>query len=94
MACGLPVIASSRAGAHEIITDGDDGIILCEPQNAEELAFALRSLITNPVLCAELGARAARTAQNHTWDHNAERTWEWLSKVARNKKARAPANKS
>jgi UDP-glucose:(heptosyl)LPS alpha-1,3-glucosyltransferase len=87
MACGLPVIASSRAGAHEIITDGDDGIILREPQNAEELAAALRSLITNPALCAELGEHATRTAQNHTWDHNAERTWEWLSKVARNKKA-------
>ena len=94
MACGLPVIASSRAGAREIITDGDDGIILREPQNAEELAAALRSLISNPFLCAELGKHATRTAQNHTWDHNAERTWEWLSRVARNKKARAPANKS
>jgi glycosyltransferase involved in cell wall biosynthesis len=88
MACGLPVVASSRAGAHEIITDGDDGIILRDPQNAEELAAALYSLITNPVLCAELGARAARTAQNHTWDRNAEHTWKWLNEVALNKKAR------
>jgi glycosyltransferase involved in cell wall biosynthesis len=88
MACGLPVIASSRAGAHEIITDRRDGIILRDPQNAEELAAALRSLITNPGLCAQLGAQATRTAQNHTWDRNAQATWEWLNEVARNKKAR------
>jgi glycosyltransferase involved in cell wall biosynthesis len=88
MACGLPVVASSRAGAHEIITDADDGIILRDPQNAEELAAALRSLITNPGLCRQLGEHATRTAQNHTWDRNAQRTWEWLNEVARNKKAR------
>jgi glycosyltransferase involved in cell wall biosynthesis len=88
MACGLPVIASSRAGAHEIITDGIDGIILRDPQNAEELAAALRSLMTNATLCTQLGERATRTAQNHTWDRNAEATWEWLNEVARLKKAR------
>jgi len=92
MACGLPVVASSRAGAHEIITDGADGIILRDPQNAEELAAALRSLITNPSLCRQLGEQATRTAQNHTWDRNAEATWGWLNEVARHKKARHAAN--
>jgi glycosyltransferase involved in cell wall biosynthesis len=87
MACGLPVIASSRAGAHEIITGGSDGIILGDPQNAEELAIALRSLITNPTLCAQLGGHATLTAQNHTWNRNAQATWEWLKEVASNKKA-------
>jgi glycosyltransferase involved in cell wall biosynthesis len=86
MACGLPVAASSRAGAHEIITDGRDGIILRDPQNTEELAAALRSLITNPTLCRQLGEYGTRTAQNHTWDRNAQATWEWLNEVARNKK--------
>jgi len=56
--------------------------------DAEELAAALRSLITNPSLCAQLGAHATRTAQNHSWDRNAQATWEWLNEVARNKKAR------
>jgi glycosyltransferase involved in cell wall biosynthesis len=87
MACGLPVIASSRAGAHEIITAGSDGIILRDPQNAEELATALRSLITNPALCRQLGEHATCTAQNHTWDRNAQDTWEWLNEVARKKKS-------
>jgi glycosyltransferase involved in cell wall biosynthesis len=88
MATGLPVVASSRAGAHEIITEGADGIILRDPQNTEELAAALRSLITNPVLCRQLGERATRTAQNHTWDRNAQATWAWLNEVAHRKKNR------
>jgi spore coat protein SA len=88
MACGLPVIASSRAGAHEIITDGADGIILRDPQNPDELATALRSLITNPTLCRQLGEHATRTAQNHTWDRNAQATWAWLNEVAHQKKKR------
>jgi len=88
MACGLPVVASSRAGSYEIIADGVNGIILRDPQNAEELAAALRSLITNPSLCVQLGAHATSTAQNHTWDRNAQATWEWLNEVARSKKAR------
>ncbi|MDQ1410507.1 MAG: hypothetical protein QOJ41_2242 [Acidobacteriaceae bacterium] len=86
MATGLPVIASSRAGAHEIITDGSDGIILRDPQNAGELAAGLRSLITDPALCRQLGEHATHTAQNHTWDRNAESTWGWLNEVAREKK--------
>ena len=92
MAGGLPVIASARAGAHEIITDGADGIILRDPQNPDELAAALRSLITNPTLCTQLGERATRTAQNHTWDRNAQVTWEWLNEVADQKKKRRRAN--
>jgi UDP-glucose:(heptosyl)LPS alpha-1,3-glucosyltransferase len=88
MACGLPVVTSSRAGAHEIITDGADGIILRDPQNTDELAATLRSLITNPSLCRQLGEQATRTAQNHTWDRNAAATWAWLNEVARQKKAR------
>jgi spore coat protein SA len=93
MATGLPVVASSRAGAHEIITDGADGIILRDPQNTEELAAALRSLITNPSLCRQLGEQATRTAQNHTWDRNAEATWAWLNEVARHKKACQPSTR-
>ena len=92
MSCGLPVVCSSRAGVHEIITDGSDGLILRDPQNAEELAAALRSLMTNTGLCRQLGQHATRTTQNHTWDRNAESTWEWLNETARGKKNRQVAN--
>ena len=85
MACGLPVLASSRAGVSEIIDDGINGIILRDPRNTQELLSALRHVITDPLRCRQLGDKAARTAQNHTWARNAQSTWEWLNEVARNK---------
>lgn len=92
MACGLPVVASSRAGVSEIIDDGISGIILRDPRDTPELVSALRRLVTDPFLCRRLGEHAAQTVQDQTWDRNAQRTWEWLIEVARNKKASSHTN--
>jgi glycosyltransferase involved in cell wall biosynthesis len=88
MACGLPVLASSRAGVSDIIDDGINGIILRDPRNIQEITSALRNLITEPDLSRQLGDNAAHTAQNHTWARNAQSTWEWLNEVVRNRSAR------
>jgi glycosyltransferase involved in cell wall biosynthesis len=90
MACGLPVIASSRAGASEIIEHGVNGLILRDPQNASELAGLLREVYSDPALCQRLGQEARKTAEQQTWDRNAALTWELLQSVAaRKKKERA-----
>jgi glycosyltransferase involved in cell wall biosynthesis len=90
MACGLPALASSRAGVSEIIDDGINGIILRDPRNTQELLSALRHLISDPLLCRQLGDKAAHTAQNHTWALNAQSSWEWLNEVARHKTSVQP----
>jgi glycosyltransferase involved in cell wall biosynthesis len=88
MACGLPVLASSRAGVSEIIDHEINGIILRDPRDTLELLSALRRLIADPVFCRRLGEHAASTAQDHTWDRNAQSTWDWLNEVARDKHRR------
>jgi glycosyltransferase involved in cell wall biosynthesis len=85
MACGLPVVCSSRAGVSEIVTNGVDGIILRDPQNAEEIAASLRSLLADPESARRLGGQAHLTAQKHTWNRNAQRAWDWLQQVLREK---------
>jgi UDP-glucose:(heptosyl)LPS alpha-1,3-glucosyltransferase len=87
MSCGLPVLCSSRAGVSEIVTNGADGIILRDPQNAEEIAVSLRALLADPELARRLGEQAHLTAQKHTWNRNAQRAWEWLHEVLREKKS-------
>jgi len=87
MACGLPVIASARAGASEIIADGKDGLILRNPEDSRELAEHLQRLASDTNLCARLGEAAAATAREHTWDRNAAETWEFLQKAAERKKS-------
>jgi glycosyltransferase involved in cell wall biosynthesis len=78
MACGLPVIASARAGASEILRNAENGFILRNPEDFHELAAFLRRLYSDPDLCARLGEEAARTAAEQSWDRNAIDTWEFL----------------
>ena len=79
MACGLPVIASSRAGATEIIRDGCDGLVLHDPEDPRELAALLRRIYSDAVLRSRIAEEAARTAANHTWERNAAATWDFLT---------------
>jgi glycosyltransferase involved in cell wall biosynthesis len=79
MACGLPVIASSRAGASEIIRNGEDGFVLRDPEDSRELAALLRTIYSDVSLRAKIAEEAARTAAEHTWNRNAAATWEFLT---------------
>lgn len=71
MACGVPTIVSSQAGASEIVTHGEDAFILQDPTNAEELAGYLQRLYEDPELRQRMGERAAQTASQYTWERNA-----------------------
>jgi len=70
MACGVPAIVSSRAGASEWITDGVDGLILRDPEDAAELGGAIVRLADWPQLREQMGARAAARVGEFTWDRN------------------------
>ena len=72
MACGLPVITSATNGTAEIMTDNVDGLIVQDPNDAEELAGKVRVLYESLDLCHSLGNNAVRTAQKYTWDRNGE----------------------
>jgi len=85
MACGLPVVASCRAGASELICDRKNGMLLRNPEDAGELAQVLRTLYMNPELCRELGHEACSTAQGQSWDQNAAATWQFLKDAATRK---------
>jgi glycosyltransferase involved in cell wall biosynthesis len=85
MACGLPVAASRRAGASEIIENGASGILLRDAEDVEELARVLRALATNAELRSRLSQAGLKAAQHETWDRNAELTWELLKDAAARK---------
>ncbi len=71
MACGLPVIASSLAGAtRDLVIDGQNGLVV-DPRQVPALADALRSLIGDPNLRARMGRAAAKTIQKKaTLEHS------------------------
>jgi len=90
MACGLPVIASSAAGASEIIVDGENGLLLRDPRDVRLLASLMRKICAAPDLGAALGAAAERTAANESWDIYAVRMLEHFRSVASRKNLSRP----
>ncbi len=61
MAAGMPVVASARGGAPEVIEHGRDGMLVA-PRDAAGLCLQLSDLLQNPALRAALGTRAAERA--------------------------------
>jgi len=88
MACGLPVIMSSRAGVSDFITAGIDGLILDDPTDAATLASMIRSLYNDRGLRERLGARAVETARQFSWEQNARDLAAIFEQIIRRKSGR------
>jgi len=71
MACGLPVIVSRNAGCAEIISHGEDGLVLEDPRDVDTLSEWIRWLMDGPEFCRSLAQNAVRTAQKLSWEVNA-----------------------
>jgi trehalose synthase len=55
---GRPVVASRIGGIQDQIVDGDSGILLDDPRDAEAFGAALRELLDDPAEAERKGARA------------------------------------
>jgi glycosyltransferase involved in cell wall biosynthesis len=60
MALERPVVATRVGGIPDVITDGDDGLLV-EPSNPNQLAAGWNRLLADPALARQLGKRARRT---------------------------------
>lgn len=83
MAMARPCVSTSIGGIDEVIRDGKDGFIV-QQRDAEELADALETLLTNPHL-AEGMARSSRHRAEHILDidRNTYRTARLFSPICR-----------
>ena len=70
MASGLPVVVSIENGTFEIITDGVDGLILRDPNDAAALGSMIRRLYNDKEFRSQMAERAAQTAAQFTWERN------------------------
>ena len=74
MACGRPVIGSAVGGIAYTIANGATGLLV-PPRDPGALAAALRALLTNPQLRAQMGRAARqRVEREFTWPVVAWRT--------------------
>ena len=80
LASGLPIIVSKTSGAAEIITEGDNGLLLKNPRDSRELAEKIRLAFDNRFR-NKLSKNARTLAENFTVDENVEKTLEIYREV-------------
>lgn len=77
LACGTPVITSGFGSMKEIADDGG-GALLVDPRDDRSLVSAMRALLVDDDLLAEL-RRQALARPERTWDAYAVDTWNALT---------------
>ncbi|UCH42709.1 MAG: glycosyltransferase family 4 protein [Dehalococcoidales bacterium] len=78
MACGCPVVASKVASLPEVV--GDAGILI-DPYDVDELARAMREVITDDRLREDMVARGLKQASRFSWEKTASQTQAVYNKV-------------
>jgi glycosyltransferase involved in cell wall biosynthesis len=61
-ACARPIVTTETAGCRDAVVDGETGILV-PVKDAEALARALRSLITDPALRRKMGSAGRKRAE-------------------------------
>ena len=57
LACEKPVIGTSLSAIPEVVVNNETGILITEPQSPEELAYAIVTLLKDPLLRKKMGEK-------------------------------------
>ena len=80
MAAGVPIVASDLPTVREVLTDGDNALLV-PPEDPRALAAAVRRLLVNPGLADRLRRTAYDQVRAYTWDARAARIIESLERL-------------
>jgi len=75
MACGVPIVATDLPGYRTVLTPGREGLVV-PPRDPAALTTALRALLDDRALRADMGARGIETARGYAWPGVAARLEE------------------
>ncbi len=78
MAAGVPVIASNRGALPEV---GGDAVMYVEPDDVEQMAFAIAQCVMMPEALGEMVAAAKARAGEFTWERCAREVLTVVEKV-------------
>ena len=74
-AAGTPVIASDIGGYRDVVSDGEDGVLV-PPADPQRLAEELQSMYLEPQRRREMGERARTSAARYAWPRIADEVTE------------------
>ncbi|MBY9009570.1 MAG: glycosyltransferase family 4 protein [Candidatus Lokiarchaeota archaeon] len=91
MGCGAPVIASSVSAIPEIITDGENGLLI-SPGDSNELTECIIKLLDDPILSKKISQEGRKTVlEKFNWKKNSNKIMNFYEEVIsdyKNKKMR------
>jgi mannosylfructose-phosphate synthase len=80
MACDTPVVASRYGGIKNVISSGENGLLV-DPHNAREFADAMIALLKDRRLAESMAHKGRETIHNHfSWEVIAEKHIKFYSK--------------
>jgi glycosyltransferase involved in cell wall biosynthesis len=79
MAAGRVIACSDRGPMPEILEDGG---VYFDPEDADSIANAIDSLISDPDRCRQLAARAKELSDKYSWKSCAGETYSFIARVA------------
>lgn len=82
MSRGLAVVATNAGGAHDVIANGENGLLVPAGDPAA-MADAVSSLLADPERATLLAAQAAVTARTYSWERVARETAAFYEAVRR-----------
>jgi glycosyltransferase involved in cell wall biosynthesis len=88
MACGTPVVCSSRSSLPEV---AGDAAVMVDPDDAEKAADAIVRVLEDPKRAAELREKGVRQAAKFTWTRTAAMTMKAYDHVMKRREGHAPA---
>ena len=81
MSFGLPVIATTAGAAHELVTPGENGVLV-EPNDVDGLAAQLAALAADRVQLQTMSIAARQRYDAHpTWAQSMATVHQWLHEV-------------
>ncbi len=78
MACGVPTIVSNNSSLPEVV---EDGAIMIDPYNVDELAYAMRIVLKDKELREKLIQKGLEQVKKFNWDKTAEKVLEVFRKI-------------
>jgi glycosyltransferase involved in cell wall biosynthesis len=91
MATGLPIVASNAGEISTIVQHGESGLLF-SPGNVTELIERLSRIMSDCTFAAHLGSQARCSAEQHSWDRNAQTVIDLLHAEQRSRTTPARAS--
>lgn len=81
-ASGVPALVSSKAGASEVLVEGETGWVLPDPEDATAIADRIMELASDPARHEAMRTASRQNAERYSWDQHFARMLELYEEVA------------